>query len=100
MLSPSVHSPYGAGTMKPTMLITNSVSLCKMHTPTCVGKARKKSKARAQRRKGKSLRKFLCRQYVDRAGRKRFCGTRRLKQSQLLDLAWDGLGKHTTQPVS
>ena len=81
---------YGAGTMKPTMLITNSVSFCKMHTATCVGKTRKKNKAQAQRRKGKSFRKFLCRHYVDRAGRKRFSGTRRLKQSQLLDLDWDG----------
>lgn len=84
---------HGAPTKKPTMLLTNSASICKLHNAQVApdGKSRKpKSKKRpgcsarvkAKMRKGGSL----CRRYVDRAGRQRFSGTKRLKESQILGL--------------
>ena len=92
---------YGAPTKKPTMLLTNSASICKLHNAQVApdGKSRKpKSKKRpgcsarvkAKMRKGGSL----CRRYVDRAGRQRFAGTKRLKESQILGL--DSLIKGTS----
>ena len=58
---------FGTRSQKPTMLLTNSKSVCKLH-----GRRFKK------RRTGKSL----CKRYKNKAGKPAFCGTKRLKQSQ------------------
>ena len=84
---------HGAPTKKPTMLLTNSASICKLHNAQ-VSPDGKSQKPRTKKRPGRSARVkakmrkggSLCRRYVDRAGRQRFSGTKKLKESQILGL--------------
>lgn len=73
------------------MVLTNACALCKLHNSQAgkVGKAQRKFRTRASTQaKGNSARtkavNRLCRQYVDKQGKRRFVGTRKLKSSQLL----------------
>ena len=58
---------FNSRSQKPTLLLTNSKSVCKLH-----GRRFKR------RRTGKGL----CRRYQNRQGKVAFCGTKRLKRSQ------------------
>jgi hypothetical protein len=60
---------FGTRSQKPTMLLTNSKSVCKLH-----GRRFKK------RRTGKAL----CKRYKSKDGKAAFSGTKRLKKSQTL----------------
>ena len=87
---------HGAPTKKPTMLLTNSASICKLHNAQVVpdGKSKRPKRSRPKKQPGRSAREkakmrkggSLCRRYVDRAGRQRFAGTKKLKESQILGL--------------
>ena len=62
---------FGSKTQKPTMLLTNSVSLCKLNG------------RRIKRRRGG---KGLCKRYNNSKGERAYCGTKSLKRSQRLAL--------------
>lgn len=74
---------FGAPTLKPTMLLTNSSTLCNFQC----GTGCKKVGSRARKPK---VCRSLCRRYLDRQGRPRFVGTRKLKGSQFLGGPTDG----------
>ena len=92
---------HGSPTLKPTMLLTNSAAICKLHNAKAekVGKSRvSKSKLR---KKGKAKGQVaLCRRYVDKQGRQRFAGTKKLKESQTLSLNNLGSNIHNSFGMS
>lgn len=68
---------YGSETLKPTMVLSNSLGLCTMRDSK-----HKKTKSRTSSKKKRKPGKALCRKYRDGRGRVRFQGTKALKLSQ------------------
>ena len=68
---------YGANTLKPTMLLSNSRALRRLSKASGTTKSKKSSG---------EPKPSLCRKYVDSKGRPRFHGTKALKRSQTFGL--------------
>lgn len=61
---------FGSRTKKPTMLLTNSRVMCRLH---------------GHRMRGKRIGKGLCKKYLNSKGERAYCGAKNLKASQNLD---------------